>query len=290
MVENYSRRGLSVASDKLLAVAGLANLMQKNYSLTYATGLRKEDLQVGLCWWVALESDMFHRDGRRSLDEDFPDYIAPTWSWASAHGMFVKFFKLGRHRLPKEGLQVVNLEVSYVPGALSAFGYIKFAKLSIYTRMRRVVLVPRQTILKQRNDRLTAEERRFLCIHAFDKLTKSFVGIVSLDSVKIYEDVSGRCQHDRMDTNSFSTTEGTVSQAVCTHKPLPNDYEAWCVPCLVQRDVIKQHKMVVLVLTLHNADTQEYRRVGLMVIDYVSDNKFMADRNAYQDAKIIHIL
>jgi hypothetical protein len=144
--------------------------------------------------------------------------------------------------------------------------------------------------LKRRNDRPTAEERRPLCIHAFDKLTNSFVGSVSLDSMKIYENVSEQCQYDRMDTNSFSTTEGTVGQAVRSHQLPLNGYEAWCVPCLVQRDIIGNHQMVLLVLTLHNADKQEYRRVGLMVINCESHNEFMADRSTHQDAKIIHIL
>jgi hypothetical protein len=290
MIEDYSKRGLSVASDKLLAVAGLASLMQKNYGLTYATGLWKEDLQAGLCWWVDRQDELFYRQGQRSPDEDFPDYLAPTWSWASARGVSVKFFKPCSKRLREEEIQVVNLEVSHVPGALAAFGYIKFAKLSIRTKMRRVVLIPSQAILERRTHHLTAEERRPLCIYAFEKLTKSFVGIVFLDSVKIYEDVSGRCQHDQMDTNSFSTTEGTVSQAVCTHQLPPNGYEAWCVPCLVQRDALKKHDIVVLVLTLRNTDKQEYRRVGLMVLRGMFYNEFMTHRNAYQDAKIIHIL
>jgi hypothetical protein len=288
MMGDYSKRGLSVDSDKLLAVAGLASLMQKNYDLTYATGLWKEDLQVGLCWWVGPQNDLFRRGKQRSLDEDVHDYLAPTWSWASAHGMFVEFISPRHQR--EEGIEIVNLEVSHVPGALAAFSYIEFAKLSIRTRMRRVVLVSRQTIQNQRIHHFTAEERRCLEVDAFDKFTKSFVGYVYLDSVKIYEDVFGRCQYDRMDADSFSATEGTVSQDVCIHQLPLKGYEAWCVPCLVHKDSWGYDEIAVLVLTLHNADKQEYRRVGLMVSNCESPKKFMADGNTHQDAKIIHIL
>lgn len=48
-VEQYSERALTVPTDKLLAIAGIATLINKSYGCGYVAGLWKEDLQKGLC-------------------------------------------------------------------------------------------------------------------------------------------------------------------------------------------------------------------------------------------------
>ena len=256
VVAAYSGRALTVDSDKLLAVAGLATLMQENYDLTYVTGLWKEDLQVGLCWWVTSRNNMFRRSGPRSIDEDFPDYIAPTWSWASAHGMCVRFLKpLIHHRLVEEGIQVVDVEVSHVPGALATFGYIRFAKLSICTKLRRVFLATTrkhtrgnaklEARMKALEDRLDTEEGivdheepRSLSACVFGTHKRSFVGYVSLDSVKLHEIISKQYAAARQ-----------VRKLDFAPKLSSDGYKAWCVPCLVQKDDEGNRQMFVLVLT-----------------------------------------
>ena len=290
MVADYSSRALSVDSDKLLAVAGLASLMGDHYGLTYIMGLWKEDLQVGLCWWVTSRNDTFRKDGPRSITENFPDYLAPTWSWASAHGMCVQSFKPRLDRLPEDGLQVIDVEVSHLPGFPATFGYIKFAKLSIYTKMRRIFLASRQANLK-RNDRpVVDEETRPLCVHAFDTPTRSFIGSVSLDSVKVYEDILKRYPGDRLLTKIHSAPKGPASETVRTHQLSSDGYEAWCVPCLVQKDYEGNLQMIVLVLTPLNAVLQDYRRIGMMRISHKACKKFMAGEDLHEDRKIIHIL
>ena len=290
MAGNYSQRALSVDSDKLLAIAGLASLMQKNYNLTYVSGLWKEDLQAGLCWWVSSRNDQFRRDGPRSINENFPNYLAPTWSWASAHGMCVKFFRLYLDRLPEEGIQVVDVEVSYLPGSPATFGYIKFAKLSIYTKMRRIFLTPRQTSSKQPTLPVVDEETRPLCVHAFDTPTGLLVGSVSLDSLEVYEDILKRYPAERLHKKIHSAPEGTGGETVRTHQLSSDGYEAWCVPCLVQKDYRGGREMIVLVLTPLNADRREYRRIGMMRTWNEAWSMFMAGKDIHEDREIIHIL
>ena len=290
MAAHYSRRALSVDSDKLLAVAGLASLMGKHYRLTYVTGLWIEDLQVGLCWSVTSRNDMFRKDGPRSITENFPDYLAPTWSWAAAHGMCVEFFKPYLDCLPEEGIQVVDVDVSHLPGVPTTFGYIKSARLSICTKMRRIFLAPRQANLK-RNDRpVVDEETRPLCVHAFDTPTRSFIGSVSLDSVKVYEDILKRYPGDRLLTKIQSAPKGPASETVRTHQLSSDGHEAWCVPCLVQKDYKGNREMIILVLTPLNAVAREYRRIGMMWISHEACHRFMAGEDIHQDREIIHIL
>jgi len=296
MVAHYSQRALSVDSDKLLAIAGLASLMGKYYHLTYVTGLWKEDLQVGLCWWVTLRNNMFRRDGPRSITENFPDYLAPTWSWASAHGMCVRFNKSYLDRLPKEGLQVIDVEVSHLPGAPPAFGYIQFAKLSIRTKIRQVFLAPRQANPKQSVHPEVDDETDSLWVDAFDAITGSFVNLVCLDTVKVYQDILERYPGDRLLTKIQSAPKGPASETVRTHQLSSDGFEAWCVPCLVQKDHKRNREMIILVLTPLNAVAREYQRIGMMWIsreEWNSNeacNRFMAGEDLHEDREIIHIL
>jgi hypothetical protein len=56
VVEQYSTRALTVLSDKLLAIPGIAQLMQEKFNFDYGAGLWKEDLLHGLCWTMQAAS------------------------------------------------------------------------------------------------------------------------------------------------------------------------------------------------------------------------------------------
>jgi hypothetical protein len=174
MVGRYNRRTLSVYSDKLLAVAGLASLMQKNYNLTYAAGLWKEDLQAGLCWLAS----SFLKDDGASNDGEFLDYLAPTSSWASVRSknLVYRGTWCRQDHLPEEGIQLLGLEVSHRPGALAAFGCITFARLTVCARLQ-MVLVPRSA----NPAFLVIGAKDLRNVSAVDLFTDSYVGSVYLD-------------------------------------------------------------------------------------------------------------
>lgn len=79
LVQRYSVRGLTQASDRLVAISGLAKVFSEVLRQPYLAGLWAHDLHGGLAWWV---------------DSDVPVYrpetnTAPTWSWASIEGRVV---------------------------------------------------------------------------------------------------------------------------------------------------------------------------------------------------------
>jgi len=79
LVQRYSMRGLTHASDRLVAISGLAKVFSEVLRQPYLAGLWADDLHGGLAWWV---------------DSDVPVYrpetnSAPTWSWASIEGRIV---------------------------------------------------------------------------------------------------------------------------------------------------------------------------------------------------------
>jgi hypothetical protein len=287
-------RKLSFNSDKLLAVAGLARLMQENYDLTYAAGLWKEDLQNGLCWFVDCT---INPDEAGSINGEFPDYLAPTWSWASAYGKTVNFEYARKEQLPERGIQILDLEVFHLSGDLAAFGCITSAKLSICTKKRRAVLVPRSTRLE-------------LCIpfghlnglfryplYAVDPLMESFVGLVALDSMEVHEGVSRQYQDSQMGKTRSSAVGGTANQAFCNRQLSSGGFEVWCVPCVVGTYPERPPTMSALVLTASNADRHEYRRIGYMQVenlDFFSNdyfhNSFVVERDLHQDFEVIHIV
>ena len=294
MVRAYSRRELSVHSDKLLAIAGLARLMQKNYDLTYAAGLWKEDLQVGLCWWVNTGT---HSSEVGSTDEESLEYLAPTWSWASVPGRSISFTAARRECLPERGIQVLGLEVSHLPGALAAFGCITFAKLTVRTRMRRAMLIPHSANLGFNVPGGTISDDFHWGVYAFDPLAKSFVGHVYLDSMRIYEDVSRQHQDPQMGETCSLAVEGTAGQASRTHQSFSSGFGVWCVPCLVETWDEVHREMSALILTESNTARHEYRRIGFMKVknlDIFPDdnfyNTFVVDENLRQDFEIIHIV
>ena len=75
LIENYCRRNLTNASDKLIAVAGLARTIQQLFPDKYYAGLWETDFPLSLLW--AKVKDHVTR---------VSPYRAPTWSWASVDG------------------------------------------------------------------------------------------------------------------------------------------------------------------------------------------------------------
>lgn len=93
LVEEYTTRSLTVGTDKLVAVAGVAtSLKRREPTPTYVAGLWREDLAAGLIWGAKYD----HYDGRKTWGYGLHDECsvlvhaprgrAPSWSWASVDG------------------------------------------------------------------------------------------------------------------------------------------------------------------------------------------------------------
>lgn len=75
-MDEFSKRSLTVSSDKLHAISGIASIMNhENQMGTYLAGIWSKHLASGLTWarpWALMKSP--------------PEYRAPSWSWASLDG------------------------------------------------------------------------------------------------------------------------------------------------------------------------------------------------------------
>ena len=87
-VENYSRRALTLKTDRLPAISAIASIVAEATGDRYLAGLWRNDLLDGLAWYV---SKGFERE------EPIPHwkYIAPTWSWVSLQRSVCYFLPRG---------------------------------------------------------------------------------------------------------------------------------------------------------------------------------------------------
>lgn len=88
LVKDYANRNLTKYSDKLIAIAGVAQEAEKRTKNKYLAGLWRDHLFMNLVWYVhsSIGDDRFDHENRE-LPGDLPyretDSVAPSWSWAS---------------------------------------------------------------------------------------------------------------------------------------------------------------------------------------------------------------
>ncbi|KAK4542457.1 hypothetical protein LTR36_006709 [Oleoguttula mirabilis] len=75
IVNAYTHRRLTFDKDRLVAISGIASLMQRERGDEYLAGLWKSSLAVDLLWHTM--------PGSEGEPLTFPQYVAPSWSWAS---------------------------------------------------------------------------------------------------------------------------------------------------------------------------------------------------------------
>lgn len=124
LAEDFSRRDLSVASDALPALAGLAHYFYAAHleaGYTYLAGMWQEHLRPGLAWYLV-------QSPWRAYKAAGADGASlPTWSWASAGQNAVEFRgESGEYdaRDSSFGVEMVRAEVTLC-NALVPFGPIK---------------------------------------------------------------------------------------------------------------------------------------------------------------------
>jgi hypothetical protein len=118
IVFHYSRGKLSKASDKLVAIGGLARLIQAHDNDEYIAGLWKSALEKQLYWYVFDEG------------ERIKPYQAPTWSWASVNGK-IAFWEDSSERFLVECLHIEVTDVKVQLASANPFGAIKTAILQL---------------------------------------------------------------------------------------------------------------------------------------------------------------
>lgn len=117
-------------------------MMQRRYDDTYGAGLWKENLQIGLIWYV-----VEFQSSRTALENGTPSQcIAPSFSWASMTGQQVRFCNCeesARSVTPshRQSLELLHWDSSYVPGPLAPFGEVTSGSVRVRGYLRQASLV-----------------------------------------------------------------------------------------------------------------------------------------------------
>ncbi|RAL05933.1 HET-domain-containing protein [Aspergillus ibericus CBS 121593] len=124
IVEDYTCRDLSVSSDKLPALSGIAQTHSLALDDQYIAGLWVQDLAYGLLWAPRYAmnpgADRYFGERERKPLTRAGQYRAPSWSWCANDGQ-VEFIGHYLHR-PKSEIQV--LEHKLIPKYKDSYGQL----------------------------------------------------------------------------------------------------------------------------------------------------------------------
>jgi hypothetical protein len=101
LIEMYSECHLTISSDKLVAVSGLARNLQSQTKEQYVAGLWREELELQLCWGVSFE---------RYTQTALP-YRAPSWSWVSVDSQ-IKFPKSEKYGPGYLNIKILQIRIT----------------------------------------------------------------------------------------------------------------------------------------------------------------------------------
>ena len=129
IVQEYTSRDLTVDTDVLPALSGLAAAFQVLLADQYCAGLWKNDMIRSLIWGRGKPRQSLPSGLNQQAEP--ADSRIPSWSWASVRGRMVSF-----HRLVEEDGWTITeqakvLEVSITPGLKDPFGQIQEGYLVI---------------------------------------------------------------------------------------------------------------------------------------------------------------
>ena len=105
----YSKTSLTVSSDKLIALSGIAKHMRSITNDEYVAGMWRSRLKYYLLW---ARIDV-QREGNRSLSSRPTTYRAPTWSWAATDGDVTMTSVTADSHDSDLGFQVRGLKLEY---------------------------------------------------------------------------------------------------------------------------------------------------------------------------------
>jgi len=109
LIEEYTRRSVTFATDRLPAISGIAAACKQHFSGQYMFGIWQDHLPEALLWSVSVTKT---RQSRR-IDSSY----APSWSWASITG-HAEY----HHELAPVEVSLEILDISYVPIGLNPYG------------------------------------------------------------------------------------------------------------------------------------------------------------------------
>lgn len=126
IVMDYTRRELTQPRDRLVALAGLAEYMERCTTDRYHCGMWYEDLGFQLLWYVnrAAGGQAARQAQRHDLSRRFKFPFAPSWSWMGVPGPISYFERHPRDSTPPHP-DVVSPDAVAPVGLVVNFGRVQ---------------------------------------------------------------------------------------------------------------------------------------------------------------------
>ena len=129
ITKDFTERSLTVQTDVLPALSGLARVFQKALNDQYCAGLWRNDIITGLMWNRMRPSHKVSHSHQRH--HDLPNYRIPSWSWASINGGML--FNISAEETDRQGTFVEEtarvLEINTTPRFANPFGQTRDGNL-----------------------------------------------------------------------------------------------------------------------------------------------------------------
>ena len=132
IIEEYTQRDFTFHSDRLAAMAGLANHIHSSRpDIEYYAGLWSDDLPSTLLWVVDREIN-FGRLWGNGSNRNMPA-VAPTWSWGGVTGRVAFLFwnlSYDRGKWAESRPDLRDVRVKCTPSGRNRYGSVKDAELT----------------------------------------------------------------------------------------------------------------------------------------------------------------
>jgi hypothetical protein len=121
MVQQYSQRSLTYASDKLPAFSGISSQLQSVVGGTYIAGIWTSHITTGLLW-----------EGEMRTSKHVTPYRAPSWSWAVTDES-VLYYERELRDLHPSAMRLIDHHVA-LKNPDNPYGEIEWASITIQAR------------------------------------------------------------------------------------------------------------------------------------------------------------
>jgi hypothetical protein len=137
LIELFSQTRLTVISDRLPALSGIAHYVKDELDIQYAAGIWRQDFVRGLLWRGQTKVSL------KLPPSQYEDktYIAPSWSWAALIGRLSYSFamsvcSLSTRNSPQKDAAPQIIDISVTPASADPFGPVLggYISLSAMTR------------------------------------------------------------------------------------------------------------------------------------------------------------